>query len=63
VFWFSWISLLEEDSEWCDPYPTCYRGKANVSHFFGTVPQPTEVAMLSDQMVTVGSVGGMMRPV
>ena len=37
------LALLEEDSDWCDPYPTCYHGKANVAKFFATVPQGTEV--------------------
>lgn len=44
---------------WCDPYPTCYHGKPNISTFLHAMPKGTDTALLPDPLVTVGSVGGM----
>lgn len=54
------LSLLEDDANWCDPYPACQHGKANISKFLHSMPPGTDTILLPEPMVTVGSVGGMM---
>jgi hypothetical protein len=55
------VALLEDDrSAWCDPYPSCTRGKANISTFLHSMPQGTDAVIIAEPMVTQSSVGGMM---
>ena len=55
------VALLEDDnSAWCDPYPSCLRGKANISSFLKSMPPSTDTIMIAEPMVTQASVGGMM---
>ena len=55
------LALLEDDtSAWCDPYPACLRGKANISSFLKSMPPSTDTILIAEPMVTQASVGGMM---
>jgi hypothetical protein len=54
------LSFLEDDAAWCDPYPDCSHGKANISKFLNSMPKGTDTILLAEPMVTVGPVGGMM---
>lgn len=54
------LSLLEDDADWCDPFPTCVHGKNNISTFLYSMPEGTDTVLLAESMVTVGTVGGMM---
>jgi len=54
-------ALLEEEADWCDPYPShCVHGKAAINKFLNSMPAGTDTILLAAPMVTVGSVGGMM---
>jgi hypothetical protein len=57
------LALLEDDAAWCDPYPDCYHGKANISKFLNSMPAGTDTILLAEPMVTVDNVGGMMTTV
>lgn len=57
------LPLLEDGANWCDPYPSCHHGKANISAFLDGMPVGTDAALLAGPMVTVGSVGGFMSTV
>jgi hypothetical protein len=54
------LALLEDDAEWCDPFPDCVYGKENISAFLNSMPPGTDTVLLAEPMVTVGSVGGFM---
>ena len=57
------LALLDEhddDARWCDPFPSCHYGMKNISVFLRSLPPSTDVALLAEPMVTVGTVGGMM---
>jgi hypothetical protein len=54
------LALLDDDADWCDPYPSCRHGRANISAFLHSMPMNTHAVLLAEPMVTVGPVGGMM---
>ena len=54
------LALLEDEAEWCDPFPDCVYGKENISAFLNSMPPGTDTVLLAEPMVTVGSVGGFM---
>ena len=54
------LALLEDDAEWCDPFPDCIYGKENISAFLNSMPPGTDTVLLAEPMATVGSVGGFM---
>ena len=54
------LGMLEADSVWCDPFPSCQHGTANISSFLHGMPPGTDTILIPENMVTVGSVGGMM---
>lgn len=54
------LSLFDEDSQWCDPYPLCYQGVANISQHLHSYPDDTESLLLADPMVINGAVAGFM---
>ena len=57
------LALVEDDAAWCDPYPSCVHGTANISAFLKSMPPGTSTVLLAESMVTVGSVGGMMTTI
>lgn len=54
------LALLDDDAEWCDPYPDCQRGKANITAFLTSMPKGTDTILLAEPMVVQDTVGGMM---
>ena len=57
------LAIVEDDASWCDPYPACVHGSANISAFLTSMPLGTSTILLAEPMVTVGAVGGMMTTI
>lgn len=52
------LPLFDDDSQWCDPYPLCYQGFAQISKQIRSLPIGTQSLMLSEPMVANGAVAG-----